>query len=218
MNNRFMKSYERMDGAFSATVVVDSLPTSPQPNTIYAVKKLDYYTSFYGLRIPPLTSIEDVNTNVLAQLMQINGWSNNEITQELFQGILIMGMLPENLTISNFNLTVSNIYNNNLFELKSTSTAGSIDKSFEKLDDLYQYLFSEECANSLGEAFVSMITNTQAKLREHNFVWSEQALPEYQLGVVFTSTYEYYIYNGEEWKNIDDQIVVKQVEDLKEKN
>lgn len=220
MNNRFMKSYERMDGAFSATVVVDSLPTSPQPNVIYAVKKLDYYTSFYGLRIPPLTSMEDVSTNVLATLMQQNGWETDEITQELFGFTVGLGMLPSDLTLNwgtdPGNETVSNLYNNK-FELKAviTSMSVNVDKSFEKLDDLYQYLFSEEHAQSFG-ILTNSFEETQAKLREHNFVWSEQALPDYQLGVVFTPTYEYYIYNGEEWKNVDDQIVVKPVDSLNE--
>lgn len=56
MNNRFMKSYERMDGSFSTTVV-NSLPTENiKPNVIYAVKKIDYYTSIYGTKIPTITS------------------------------------------------------------------------------------------------------------------------------------------------------------------
>lgn len=210
MNNRFMKSYERMDGAFSTTVVVDSLPTSPQPNVIYAVKKLDYYTSFYGLHISPLTSMSDVNTNVLADLMRQNGWKLDEITQQLFAGILVMGLLPENLTeISNFKGHFINEYTDKLFKLKTyiDEMGVDFDKSFEKLDDLYQYLFSEEYAQAAG-FFIETFTNTQAKLREHNFVWSEQALPDYQLGVVFTPTYEYYIYNGEEYVNIDYKAVI----------
>lgn len=222
MNNRFMKSYERMDGTFSTTVVVASLPTSPQPNVIYAVKKLDYYTSFYGLHISPLTSMSDVNTSVLADLMRQNGWETDEITQELFQGILMMGMLPQNLSkLGNLEGHFINEYADNLFKLKILTTGtitidNPIDKSFEKLDDLYQYLFSDEYANTIGELFVQLFTSTQAKLREHNFVWSEQALPDYQLGVVFTPAYEYYIYNGEEWKNVDDQIVVKQINSLQD--
>lgn len=221
MNNRFMKSYERMDGSFSTTVVVDSLPTENiKPNVIYAVKKIDYYTSFYGLHISPLTSMSDVNTSVLADLMQQNGWKSGEITEQLFQGILIMGMLPQNLSkLGNLEGQFINEYNDNLFKLKILTTGtitidNPIDKSFEKLDDLYQYLFSDEYANTIGELFVQLFTSTQTKLREHNFVWSEQALPDYQLGVVFTPTYEYYIYNGEEWKNVDDQIVVKQINSL----
>ena len=202
-----------------AAVVVDKLPEKDiKPNTIYAVKKLDYYTSFYGLRIPPLTSMEDVSTSVLATLMQQNGWETDEITQELFAGILVMGLLPENLTsISNFTGQFTNEYTDKLFKLKTyiKDLGLDFDKSFEKLDDLYQYLFSEEYAQAAG-FFTQNFTNTQAKLREHNFVWSEQALPDYQLGVVFTPTYEYYIYNGEEWKNVDDQIVVKQVDSLEE--
>ena len=215
MNNRFMKSYERMDGSFSTTVVVDSLPTSPQPNVIYAVKKIDYYTSFYGLHISPLTSMSDVNTRVLADLMRQNGWENAEITEALFGGILMMGLLPENLTkISNFEGHFINEYADNLFKLRTYITDAGLefDKSFEKLDDLYQYLFSEEYAQSAG-LFTQNFTNTQAKLREHNFVWSEQALSDYQLGVVSTPIYEYYIYNGEEWITIDYKpIITKSVE------
>lgn len=215
MNNRFMKSYERMDGAFSATVVVDSLPTSPQPNIIYALKKLDYYTSFYGLHLSPLTRMSDVNTSVLADLMLKNGWETDEITQELFAGILVMGLLPENLTeISNFKGYFINEYSDKLFKLRTyiDDLGLDFDKSFETLDDLYQYLFSEEYAQAAG-FFIQNFTNTQAKLREHNFVWSEQALPDYQLGVVFTPTYEYYIYNGENWVSIDyTPIITKKIE------
>lgn len=199
------------------TVVVDSLPLENiKTNAIYAVKKIDYYTSFYGLHISPLTSMSDVNTNVLADLMRKNGWESGEITEALFGAILMMGLLPENLTkISNFKGHFINEYSDNLFKLKTyIADAGvNFDKSFEKLDDLYQYLFSDEYAQSAG-LFTQNFTNTQAKLREHNFVWSEQALPDYQLGVVFTPVYEYYIYNGEEWKNVDGQIVVKQINTL----
>lgn len=220
MNNRFMKSYERMDGSFSTTVVVDSLPLENiKTNAIYAVKKIDYYTSFYGLHISPLTSMSDVNTSVLTDLMRKNGWETVEITQELFQGILMMGMLPQNLSkLGNLEGHFINEYADNLFKLKILTTGtitidNPIDKSFEKLDDLYQYLFSDEYANAIGELFVQLFTSTQAKLREHNFVWSEQALPDYQLGIVFTPVYEYYIYNGEEWITIDYKpIITKSVE------
>lgn len=202
-----------------AAVVVDKLPEKDiKPNTIYAVKKIDYYTSFYGLHISPLTSMSDVNTRVLVDLMRQNGWKTDEITPELFGFILTMGLLPEKLTkISNFEGHFINEYTDKLFKLRTyISDIGlDFDKSFEKLDDLYQYLFSEEYAQAAG-FFTQNFTYTQAKLREHNFVWSEQALPDYQLGVVFTPAYEYYIYNGEEWKNVDDQIVVKQINSLQD--
>lgn len=218
MNIVDIKKIQKLIGSEGgAAIVVDSLPTENiKPNVIYAVKKYDYYTSFYGLHISPLTSMSDVNTSVLADLMRQNGWESAEITQALFGGILMMGLLPENLTkISNFEGHFINEYADNLFKLRTyIADAGvDFDKSFEKLDDLYQYLFSEEYAQSAG-LFTQNFTNTQAKLREHNFVWSEQALPDYQLGVVFTPIYEYYIYNGEEWKNVDDQIVVKQINSL----
>ena len=219
MNIVDIKKIQKLIGSEGgAAIVVDSLPTSPQPNVIYAVKKLDYYTSFYGLHISSLTSMSDVNTSVLADLMRQNGWKSGEITEALFGGILMMGLLPENLTkISNFEGHFINEYADNLFKLRTyIADAGlEFDKSFEKLDDLYQYLFSEEYAQSAG-LFTQNFTNTQTKLREHNFIWSEQALPDYQLGVVFTPAYEYYIYNGEEWKNVDDQIVVKQINSLQD--
>jgi hypothetical protein len=218
MNIVDIKKIQKLIGSEGgAAIVVDSLPTENiKPNVIYAVKKIDYYTSFYGLHISPLTSMSDVNTSVLADLMRQNGWKSGEITEALFGGILMMGLLPENLTkISNFEGHFINEYADNLFKLRTyIADAGvDFDKSFEKLDDLYQYLFSKEYAQSAG-LFTQNFTNTQTKLREHNFVWSEQALPDYQLGVVFTPTYEYYIYNGEEWKNVDDQIVVKQINSL----
>ena len=219
MNIVDIKKIQKLIGSEGgAAIVVDSLPTSPQPNVIYAVKKIDYYTSFYGLHISPLTSMSDVNTSVLDDLMQKNGWKTDEITQELFGFILMMGLLPENLTeISNIKGYFINEYTDKLFKLRTyvDETGVDFDKSFETLDDLYQYLFSEEYAQAAG-FFTQNFTNTQAKLRDHNFVWSEQALPDYQLGVVFTPAYEYYIYNGEEWKNVDDQIVVKQINSLQD--
>ena len=219
MNIVDIKKIQKLIGSEGgAAIVVDSLPTSPQPNVIYAVKKIDYYTSFYGLHISPLTSMSDVNPSVLDDLMQKNGWKTDEITQELFGFILMMGLLPENLTeISNIKGYFINEYTDKLFKLRTyvDETGVDFDKSFETLDDLYQYLFSEEYAQAAG-FFTQNFTNTQAKLREHNFVWSEQALPDYQLGVVFTPAYEYYIYNGEEWKNVDDQIVVKQINSLQD--
>lgn len=220
MNIVDIKKIQKLIGSEGgAAIVVDSLPTENiKPNVIYAVKKIDYYTSFYGLHISPLTSMSDVNTRVLDDLMQKNGWGTDEITEALFGGILMMGLLPENLTeISNFKGYFINEYADNLFKLRTyvDEMGVDFDKSFETLDDLYQYLFSEEYAQAAG-FFTQNFTNTQAKLREHNFVWSEQALPDYQLGVVFTPAYEYYIYNGEEWKNVDDQIVVKQINSLQD--
>lgn len=220
MNIVDIKKIQKLIGSEGgAAIVVDSLPTENiKPNVIYAVKKYDYYTSFYGLHISPLTSMSDVNTSVLADLMRQNGWKTDEITQELFGFILTMGLLPEKLTkISNLEGHFINEYTDKLFKLRTyiADIGLDFDKSFEKLDDLYQYLFSEEYAQSAG-FFTQNFTYTQTKLREHNFVWSEQALPDYQLGVVFTLTYEYYIYNGEEWKNVDDQIVVKQINSLQD--
>ena len=63
-------------------------------------------------------------------------------------------------------------------------------------------LVPTELGEVVNKLLTENFTNTQAKLREHNFVWSEQALPDYQLGVVSTPIYEYYIYNGKEWKSV----------------
>lgn len=200
-DSRVPELIKKVDEA-TPTVVVDSLPLENiKTNAIYAVKKYGYYTSFYGYKLPLITNINTVDKAVLAKLMLKNGWQSAEITEDLFTMIIVMGFLPENL-IEGVGILI-NEYGDNLFKLKIYVDSDlDINKSFEKLDDLYRFLFSEEYAQSAG-VLTENFTNTQAKLREHNFVWSEQALPDYQLGVVFTPTYEYYIYNGEEWKSVD---------------
>lgn len=207
-DSRVPELIKKVDEA-TPTVVVDSLPLENiKTNAIYAVKKYDYYTSFYGYKLPLITDMNTVDKALLAKLMLKNGWQSAEITEDLFTMIIVMGFLPENLIVGPG--ICINEYGDNLFKLKIYVDSDlDINKSFEKLDDLYQFLFSEEYAQSAG-VLRENFTNTQAKLREHNFVWSEQALSDYQLGVVSTPIYEYYIYNGEEWKSVDNiELVAK---------
>lgn len=97
----------------------------------------------------------------------------------------------------------------------------SISESFETLDGLYTYLFSKDLASNVAKLYgtsdediaeyTQLFEGMQNSLRSHNFVWSEVPLPDYQIGVVFNesgSTYEYYLYDGEEWIKLENKNVV----------
>lgn len=208
-DSRVPELIKKVDEA-TPTVVVDSLPLENiKTNAIYAVKKYDYYTSFYGYKLPLITDPAKVDVESLPARLITNGWAEEEIAQVglVFQ----LGFIPiEVYDDSDSIVAIQNTLLGNMFKYHLATEEGSLNEKFDTLDGLYTYLFSKDVVNDIvnimmggdeeGKAIIETLQNT---LRSHNFVWSEIPLPDYQIGVVLNTIYEYYIYNGEEWKSID---------------
>lgn len=80
-----------------AAVVVDKLPEKDiKPNTIYAVKKYDYYTSIYGYKLPLITDMNTVDKKAIEKKMIANGWTEEEI--EVFEFLLLTAFIPISLS------------------------------------------------------------------------------------------------------------------------
>lgn len=216
-DSRVPELIKKVDEA-TPTVVVDSLPLENiKTNAIYAVKKYDYYSSIYGYKLPLIRTIELIDFNTIVGKLIANGWLEEEI-QYLDFG-LTNGLLPCASTLTSEEVTVTTVNNviNGKLQYSSTAvypgTEKNIEKKFNTIDDLYTYLFSENWISDLVTLQIgteedieygkTTFRELQNLLRSHNFVWSEIPLPDYQMGVVLDVTYEYYIYNGQEWKSVD---------------
>ena len=116
---------------------------------------------------------------------------------------------------------LKNEFSDNKFNYLNKPGENSISEDFETLDGLYTYLLSKDFASNVAKLYgtseediaeyTQLFEIMQNSLRSHNFIWSEVPLPDYQIGVVFNesgSTYEYYLYNGEEWIKLENKDVV----------
>ena len=208
MNNRFMKSYERMDGSFSTTVV-DSLPTENiKPNTIYAVKKYDYYTSIYGTKMPTLTATNNSDWNDSSnKILKAKGLTTSQVdecTTILTGGAFAVEVYDEAGIVN------KNIFENNMFSYELTEMIDGEKKGIiytaTSITELYKYLFSDEWAEKAAEFYGLELEEVQTirdTLKSLNFKYQTTPLTADEIGVVFETTYEYYIYNGKEWINLD---------------
>ena len=208
MNNRFMKSYERMDGSFSTTVV-DSLPTENiKPNVIYAVKKYDYYTSLYGTKLPTHTAANSDDWNASAnEILRAKGLTTSQVgdcTTMLTMGVFAVALCDEAGTVG------KNIFENNMFSYELTDMIDGEKKSIiytaTSITELYKYLFSDEWAKKAAELYGLELEEVQTMrdtLKSLNFKYQTTPLTTDEIGVVFETTYEYYMYTGEKWINLD---------------
>lgn len=220
MNNRFMKSYERMDGSFSTTVVVDSLPTSPQPNVIYAVKKYDYYTSLYGTKMPTLTATNSRDWNDSSnKILKAKGLTTSQVdvcTTILTGGAFAVEVYDE-AGIVNKNIFENNMFSYELTEITDGEKKGIIYTA-TSITELYKYLFSDEWAEKAAEFYGLELEEVQTMrdtLKSLNFKYQTTPLTPDEIGVVAQETYEYYIYNGKEWINLnvsDKPVITKNVD------
>ena len=202
-----------------AAVVVDKLPEKDiKPNTIYAVKKYDYYTSIYGTKMPTFTlENKDTWSKTALEICSAKGLTKEEI-QALGMAADTFGFAVSDYLVhdNGIDYISKNIFDSGLFvwecarnQTGMTQDQFSIKRSFNTVVELYEYLLSENFVKDVDEAdseagdlslFASGVVDT---LKSLNFKYQTTPLTADEIGVVFETTYEYYIYNGKEWINLD---------------
>ena len=201
-----------------AAVVVDKLPEKDiKPNTIYAVKKYDYYTSIYGTKMPTFTlENKDTWSKTALEICSAKGLTKEEI-QALGMAADTFGFAVSDYLVhdNGIDYISKNIFDSGLFvwecarnQTGMTQDQFSIKRSFNTVVELYEYLLSENFVKDVDEAdseagdlslFASGVVDT---LKSLNFKYQTTPLTADEIGVVFETTYEYYIYNGEKWINL----------------
>ena len=201
-----------------AAVVVDKLPEKDiKPNTIYAVKKYDYYTSIYGTKMPTFTlENKDTWSKTAVEICSAKGLTKEEI-QALGMAADTFGFAVSDYLVhdNGIDYISKNIFDSGLFvwecarnQTGMTQDQFSIKRSFNTVVELYEYLLSENFVKDVDEAdseagdlslFASGVVDT---LKSLNFKYQTTPLTADEIGVVFETTYEYYIYNGEKWINL----------------
>lgn len=207
--------------------VVDELPTENiKERTIYSVKKIDYYTSIYGTKMPTLTlENRDTWANTAGEICSAKGLTQEEI-QALSMAAGIFGFAVSNLLVHDDGIDYisKNIFDSGLFvwECASNQTGFtqdqfSIKRSFNTVVELYEYLLSDNFVKDVSDAdsdggdlslFASGVVDT---LKSLNFKYQTTSLTADEIGVVFEETYDYYIYTGKDWVKLDNDIVIKEI-------
>ena len=209
--------------------VVDELPTENiKERTIYAVKKYDYYTSIYGTKMPTFTlENKDTWSKTAVEICSAKGLTKEEI-QALGIAADTFGFAVSDYLVhdNGIDYISKNIFDSGLFvwecarnQTGITQDQFSIKRSFNTVVELYEYLLSENFVKDVDEAdseagdlslFASGVVDT---LKSLNFKYQTTPLTADEIGVVFETTYEYYIYNGKEWIGVGNDVVIKDVTD-----
>ena len=210
MNIVDIKKIQKLIGSEGgAAIVVDSLPTENiKPNTIYAVKKYDYYISIYGTKMPTLNATTSSDWNDSARkILTAKGLTTSQVgdcTTMLTMGAFAVEVYDEAGIVN------KNIFENNMFSYELTEMIDGEKKGIiytaTSITELYKYLFSDEWAEKAAEFYGLELEEVQTMrdtLKSLNFKYQTTPLTADEIGVVFETTYEYYIYNGKEWINLD---------------
>ena len=218
MNIVDIKKIQKLIGSEGgAAIVVDSLPTENiKPNTIYAVKKYDYYISIYGTKMPTLNATTSSDWNDSARkILTAKGLTTSQVgdcTTMLTMGAFAVEVYDEDGTVN------KNIFENNMFSYELTEMIDGEKKGIiytaASITELYKYLFSDEWAEKAAELYGLELEEVQTMrdtLKSLNFKYQTTPLTADEIGVVFETTYEYYIYNGKEWVGVGNDIVVKEI-------
>lgn len=222
MNIVDIKKIQKLIGSEGgAAIVVDSLPTENiKPNVIYAVKKIDYYTSLYGTKMPTHTVANSDDWNYSArEILIAKGLTTNQVgecTTMLTMGAFAVMVCDEDGTVG------KNIFENNMFSYELTEMIDGEKKSIifkaTTITELYEYLFGDEWAEKTAELYGIELEEVQTMrdtLKSLNFKYQTTPLTADEIGVVAQETYEYYIYNGKEWINLnvgDKPVITKNVD------
>lgn len=202
---------------------MDSLPTSPQPNVIYAVKKIDYYTSLYDTKMPTHTVANSSDWNDSAnEILRAKGLTTSQVgvcTTLLTMGAFAVMNCNEDGTVG------KNIFENNMFSYELTDMIDGEKKSIiytaASITELYKYLFSDEWAKKAAEFYGLELEEVQTMrdtLKSLNFKYQTTPLTADEIGVVAQETYDYYIYNGKEWVKLGEDVVIKELTNEQESN
>lgn len=204
--------------------VVDELPTENiKERTIYSVKKIDYYTSLYGTKMPTHTVANSSDWNDSArEILIAKGLTTSQVgecTTMLTMGGFAVMDYNEAGTVG------KNIFENNMFSYENTSIVDGEKKGIiytaTSITELYEYLFSDEWAEKAAELYSLQLEEVQTMrdtLKSLNFKYQTTPLTADEIGVVFETTYEYYIYNGKEWVGVGNDIVIKEITNEQESN
>lgn len=235
MNIVDLKKLSKLIGSEGgAAIVVDSLPTENiKPNVIYAVKKIDYYTSIYGTKMPTYTlENKDTWSKTVVEICSAKGLTKEEI-QALSMAAGVFGFAVSNYLVHDGGIDYisKNIFDSGLFvwECASNQTGEtqdqfSIEHSFNTVVELYEYLLSDNFVKDITEAdgvggdlgaFASAIVDI---LKSLNVKYQTTPLTADEIGVVAQETYSYSIWNGKEWVKVGDDVVVKEITDEQSAN
>lgn len=235
MNIVDIKKIQKLIGSEGgAAIVVDSLPTENiKPNVIYAVKKIDYYTSIYGTKMPTYTlENKDTWSKTAVEICSAKGLTKEEI-QALGMASGTFGFAVSDYLVhdNGIDYISKNIFDSGLFvwecaskQTGMTQDQFSIEHSFKTVVELYEYLLSDNFVKDVDEAdgaggdlgvFASVIVET---LKSLNFKYQTTPLTADEIGVVAQETYDYAIWNGKEWVKVEEDVVVKEITDEQESN
>ena len=200
-----------------AAVVVDKLPEKDiKPNTIYAVKKATpiYKIWLYGQSFNPLTSVaDDPQLQEMAAILAANGWTSEELN---YVNFIMLGLfLP--MDVYQEGTVLQNIVDYTGFTLKlAYEGTNFIHQKFSTIDETYTYLFSPEHAVAYAaEGMQEQIEAAQTLLKSKGFTWSNDPIEGIGVQAIVdensTVSYEYYIYNGQQWVNLEGVKVVNEL-------
>lgn len=215
-DSRVPELIKKVDEA-TPTVVVDSLPLENiKHNVIYAVKKVApiYKIWLYGQSFNPLTSVaDDPQLQEMASILVANGWTSEELNN--VQLIMLGLFLPVDINVDG--TILQNIVDSTGFTLK-LGEGGTyiVNKKFSTIDETYTYLFSPEHAVDYAAADLQPAVETvQTLLKSKGFTWSNDPIEGIGIQAVVdensTVSYEYYIYNGQQWVNLEGVKVVNEL-------
>lgn len=220
MNIVDIKKIQKLIGSEGgAAIVVDSLPTENiKPNVIYSVRKIDYYTSIYGTKIPTITSEnQDTYGPIIEGALNSKGLTEEQVTNCVL--VLSMGAFMV-LNLNSDGDIAKNIFENNAFSYELTRILDNEKKGIiytaTSITELYEYLFSDEWAEKAAKLHGIELEDIQTMrdtLKSLNFKYQTTPLTADEIGVVFETTYEYYIYNGKEWVKLGEDVVIKEITD-----
>lgn len=204
--------------------VVDELPTENiKERTIYSVKKIDYYTSLYGTKMPTLNATTGSDWDDSAQkILRAKGLTEDQVNDcmtMLTSGAFAVEVYDEDSAVA------KNIFENNMFSYENTSIVGGEKKGIiytaTSITELYKYLFSDEWAEKAAELYGLELEEVQTMrdtLKSLNFKYQTTPLTADEMGVVAQETYEYAIYNGKEWVKLGEDVVIKEITNEQTKN
>lgn len=200
-----------------AAVVVDKLPEKDiKPNTIYAVKKVApiYKIWLYGQSFNPLTSADDeTQFQEMAAILVANGWTSEELNYVRL--IMLCLFLPVDINVDY--TILQNIVDSTGFTLKfGEGDTYIVNKKFSTIDETYTYLFSPEHAVAYAAADLQPAVETvQTLLKSKGFTWGNDPIEGIGIQAVVdensTVSYEYYIYNGQQWINLEGVKIVNEL-------
>lgn len=227
MNIVDIKKIQKLIGSEGgAAIVVDSLPTENiKPNVIYAVKKIDYYTSLYGTKMPTLTATNSNDWITEAEeILKSKGLTDYEIS--ILTEVGSIGFVVADFSVSDEGIKhiVKNFFENNVFSYEYSSGFGElkgVSYTFNTVVELYEYLFSDKFANEIAPILnftpEDILLEIDA-LKSLNFKYQTTPLTADEIGVVAQETYDYAIYNGKEWVKLGEDVVIKEITNEQTKN